>query len=92
MTWSNHRFWLKLCIELHQAYQMSMNTFNASGFSEQERFVMELEFVLSLANPHYINCEHDFDSSVLYMTLSLIAGLAQNRWDAWLLSSPRSHS
>ena len=78
-----------------QPYQMSTSTFNASasGFSEQERFVMELEFVLSLANPHYINCEHEFESITHFLTLfALIAGLAQNRWDAWLLSFPRSHS
>lgn len=27
------------------------------GCSDQERFVMELEFIQCLANPFYLNCE-----------------------------------
>lgn len=30
---------------------------NATGVSEHDRFIMELEFVQSLANPHYLHCK-----------------------------------
>lgn len=36
-----------------------------TGVSEEGRFVLELEFIQCLANPHYLNCELQRASATL---------------------------